>query len=323
MLRSSRFLQEQVSLRREAERRRLDALGGEIGPDTDPFDRRVHQRGLVRIEQMEGELASGSGSLDVAFDGKGVHGRGRVEFQRLAKLVKPVGQALRHTAGDLLVIDGDPKPADRTLLVEPVFAGAFDSSFGIHIARPPAEEQLSAFRGPLFDRTAERFISVFRAGRDAQGDASPIIDAVQGLRTRSLQGYRALAKAMADTGQVTRIAWQGDEVVAITPRAAEFVSEVLGLTRAEEEIRPVRGVLTGGDIDDERFHIIPDADEEGWPQNVRGAVEPALLPKLRLLTFGTRVRAEVAVISTVSDLVERPRDTYVLRAITRLPEGKR
>ncbi len=76
----------------------------------------------------------------------------------------------------------------------------------------------------------------------------------------------------------------------------------------EEETMTLVGTLTGGDVSDERFHLIVE-DEGGRLRDVRGNVEPELVSKLADIHLGSRVQATVTVTYTESDLLgtTRPR----------------
>jgi len=81
--------------------------------------------------------------------------------------------------------------------------------------------------------------------------------------------------------------------VAVTPPTADLIELTLSTVEAREETRRLSGVLTGSDMNDERFHLI--VKEPGdKTRHYRGGVEPALLATLRLIPLDSRVRTEIA-----------------------------
>lgn len=318
-LRPLPFLRTQIRLRRDTEAQRLAALGGPPSLGDNPFDYYAHQRAMEQIAAMEREVATASDALELAFDGRGVRGS-TIELRRLEQLIGPLGQAMRYTARDVILIDGDQvASADVVPLCEPVLAETFNGSFGIRIARSPVPEQVSFLRAPIFERTVDRFVAVFTTARDT-GEQSRVIEALWGLRATALSGFRKLSETMADSGATTRMRWRDEVALAVSPSTAVVVAEALAATTASDEQITVRGVLTGGDVDDERFHLIVE-NPQGADKHYRGAVAANVLPTLRLMPFDSRVVAEIEVIYTESQLLPEPRETYILREVRRMETG--
>lgn len=315
-LRSSTFLRTQLLLRRQEERQRIEALGREPTIDGEPFDFYARRRGLQRIAVLQRDLARVGPELDVSIEGPGVY-RDSASFRRLTVLMDPLGQALRYTARDIFRVYGEELVPGVALdeLAEPVFAGSFaNGSFGIHVSRSPVGEQPTLFNDvPLFDRSVDTFLDVFRAARD-EADPAPIIESVAGLRTFAVSGYKKLANVLSLSSSTTTLRWHSDEIIAVTPAIADMVDEALSTVSTHEETIRVIGTLTGSDMNDERFHVIvrePDRD-----RHYRGGVEADALAALKEITPDTRVRAEIVVHFTESDLLNKPRESYDLRSVT-------
>ncbi len=310
MIRSRKYLETRLRLERTRRHHRHNAIE-RVEPGSDAADE--ERRANRRITDLERELASIGGGLDFVLDGQGVHGNS-IELGRLVRLVGPVGGALRNTSRDVLAMDGDKvEPQDRAALIEPVLSTVFGGSFGIRIGPAPARENLSLLHDPLFDRTAEKFVSVLRTARDSD-DPQPVIEQLWDLRTRSIQSYKRLADELSDGATTAQVRWRG-EVVSLRPRDAELMVEAVTNVDETEDVRTVVGTLTGGDVTDQRFHLIAPDPETGRLLDYRGTVADELLPTVRLITLDSRVRAEVAHIITESPLMDTQRVTYELRGL--------
>jgi hypothetical protein len=281
------------------------------------LDDSIHATTQRRVQELQRELdellAREDPILEIAFSGAGVYNNA-ITFMRLTSVAESIGQTMRWTAHDLAIYDGDEVPPGRIdALAEPVLAGTFAGSFGLAIGRAPVEEQASLLVPSLFERTADKVVHVFRTARDTR-DLPQVLRACDGLRSRAIAGFRKLGQAMTLSEDPTLIRWRNDELVAVTMPVASIVVEALSFTRDMEYDIPVVGTLEGGDLPDERFHIR--TVEDGRRTDYRGNVDTALLPMLRGLTFGARVRATLSVTELDSEYMARPRRTYVLTAIT-------
>jgi hypothetical protein len=322
MLRSSTFLREQLRLRKAVEARRLQAIGGEPTLEENPFDYYAHRRAQERIAEIQQDLAAaeGAGPLEFEFEGHDIYSHA-IALRRFENLVRPLAKTLRWTAHDHAMLDGVELVPGTTItaLAEPVLTGTFGGSFGVRVDRPPLPENLSLF-GSLFDRTAERVVTVFRTARDTD-DPAEIVASVAGLRKRAIQGFQELALAITGAAAIARVRWQGAETIAVSSVTAAAVVDALSSIRMDEETITLVGTLTGGDVSDERFHLVVE-DESGRRRDVRGNVEPELVSQLKDIHLGSRVQATVTVTYTESDLLGTTRPPmHVLTDIRLLGEG--
>lgn len=315
MLKSSSSLREQLLLRRATESARVAALGREPSLDTEPFDFYLHERAIERIAELEAELGilMSDEAFEFEFDGRGVYLHS-ITFRRLEGLVKPIGQTLRWTARDQAILDGwEGSNEELLMLAEPVLSGTVQSSFGIRITRAPLHEQIAMDHGLLFDRAVDRVMALFRAAHDTNEPAA-IVETLSGLRANAVNGFKELALALAQSTVPTRVRWRNEEVIAVSPSTAAVIVEALSNVRVTEENVVVVGVLTGGDLTDERFHLILD-EEQAKPRDYKGNVEPNLIETLRSLTLGSRVQATIQVSETESDFLSHPKRSYLLTDI--------
>jgi hypothetical protein len=309
-------LQTQLLLRRSIERRRVERLGGEPSLEHEPLEYIEHQRALERIGELEAELAAiTSDALDFEFEGVGVYDHG-ITMSRLGDLISPIGRTIRNIARDIATLNRDVTVPGQQIgrIAEPVLLETFQGSFGIRIVRSPVAEQPSLDGTPsLFDRTADRIISVFRSARDTR-EPITVLDTLSGFRSNAMRGVRDLAQALT-SGGTTLLRWRGEEVIAITPGVAGVVFTALNASRIEDDQRDVTGELMGGDLADARFHIRAYDPRTGRERDYRGGVEPAAVPTLRSFAFGNSVTASLTVTTTDSEYFATPRETYVLTNI--------
>ncbi len=313
-MRSSEFLRREISLRR-----RLADLQREAGETTEGWGRLAHQRNRQQLARANRQLSEVGGDLEWAFDGVGVYAD-RIAMGRLVSLADPLAQALRWTGRDILFLEGGGPVAGVELkdLVEPVVTGTFSgASFGLRLSRAPVLEQLSIFEEPLFNRVAERVVTIFRA---ATGEESPsaVLDELTGLRQRTLNGLRSLAERLAESGGQSRIRWRGDTVVVVAPDDAQLLAETLSQVEPREADVTIQAVLQGADLGTGSFHLVVVTSE--GEKHYRGRSEPEAIPQLRGLGLGTRVSATLRVVLLDSPLLEEPRESYVLRQIE--PRGQ-
>ena len=318
MIRSQDYLETRLRLE-QARRHHRHQARGDVVPRPGSFDHLEDLRLDERIATLEREFASIGPTLDFVLAGRGVHGH-RIEVGELVGFVRPLGVALRNTSRDLMLRDGDDvAPQDRRSLAEPVVTEIFDGSFGIKVGQAPSHENLSLLRAPLFDRTADKFVSVLRVARDAD-DPQAVITELWDLRERAINGYRGFAERLQDGTSTAQVRWKGD-VVTIRPPHAELLFRAVSEVEEEEEIREITGTLTGGDVSDQRFHLVATDPETNQRMDYRGSVADALLPTVRLIRFDSRVVATVAFILTFSPLIEEPKVSYELRNLRILEDN--
>jgi hypothetical protein len=220
---------------------------------------------------------------------------------------------MRHAARDILVLEGSPEVANIKELVEPLVASSIAGSFGLRLTRTPSIEQLSFGEDTLFDRVAERVLSVFRAARHDNPEVS-VLESVRGLRRTTLNGIRDLSARLGESTVASQIRWHGDEVVTVrTEDARRIVAAITDVKPSQREIQ-IQAILEGGDRSSGVFHLIEQA--AGGPKDYRGRSEQATAERLSGLTIGTRVSATLLVLSIDSPWLEEPKETYVLREIT-------
>lgn len=310
-MRSASYLRRQLELLAPAEIR-------PVSDDLDPLYAASIASARRRIDSARRELSDmaqrGDANLELTFDGTGVYGHS-ITFRRLEAVVPPLGQALRWTAHDQAILDGDLAVSETTLstLAEPVLSGTFDGSFGILIQGAPVAEQYSLIHRPLFERTAERFLGIFRVARDTR-EPVEVIQRMLGLRGYAMNGYRKLGEVLTASPTPTRIRWRNEEVVTVTASVAATVVEALSSISTNEYDLTVFGRIVGADLPDERFHVEA-TDDDGRTQHHRGNVEPTLVSKLRGLPLGARARATMSITETTSDYLSRPRVSKVLTSV--------
>lgn len=308
MLRSSRRLQQERSLLE-----RINDLARDTGDSDVGWGQFAAERRRERIAQIEEELAEIRGELEWAFDGLGVYGHS-IAFNRLVALIGPLGQTLRGTARDLLFLDGAQAAsttADSKELIEPVITGSFDGSFGLRISGPPVTEQIS-FEGTLFERTASRIVEIFRAAHSEEAQTE-ILDLVGGLRKTTISGLQRLTEELSRAGKASRIRWQGETVITVTPSDAEVLYETISAVEPSEQVVEIQARFWGGDLDSSHFHLV--VSEEPRPKHYRGKAEEAARDELRGIPLGAAVSATLVVVETSSPLLPEPKETYVLRQV--------
>ena len=106
----------------------------------------------------------------------------------------------------------------------------------------------------------------------------------------------------------------------IMPSEASELVEILDTVTQQDESRTVIGRLPGGDLDDQRFHIVEDAPAGVKPREYRGAVDPALRGAFEHLHYGQRVRATIVVTYTDSPFTAAPSESYALVAVEPINE---
>ena len=196
LLKSGQHLRTELDLRVS-----IEELRARRPSDTwDSYAREKNRRGTARTQT---QLDALSPDFEWFFDGLGVYGH-RIAMRRLRNVTDPLGRSLRWIGRDLIFLEGGVE-SDSPIrdLVEPLVSGmGIEGSFGIRLTRPFASEQTSLFQDPLFERTADRIISIFNAGKDVDHPAT-VLNAVAGLRRRSIAGLRDLSLALAAGGRPT------------------------------------------------------------------------------------------------------------------------
>lgn len=307
-MRSSQQLRTSLAIHK-----RLDSLYGSLS-QRDPWDDFALQRNKRGIQAVEAELSSQGDGLDISFDGLGVVGSS-IELRRLQDLMYPLGRSIRAIGRDTLFTQGKPNadvPAAQ--LVEPIFAGTFSGSFGIHLMPPLAAEQMT-FDGTLFDRIIARLLTVFRLARTDTSSAD-IFNSLTGLRANTLKPIKEFSEELGKSDLPAIFRWHGNEPIRVLPEGAIYLAEVIGQTTAEEETRTVVGKLVGGDITSWVFHIVVDDARTGRPRNFRGSVEEGEARRqMNGIGFGSNVEAVLKVIRLDNPLVPIPKESYVMSSV--------
>lgn len=263
------------------------------------------------LARAESEL-SDIGELDWSFDGDGVHGHA-IETRRLAELADGIHQTLHWTARDLIFLDGgrNPTNADLHTLAEPLVTGTFRSSFGLRMKGPAIGWEQLSFEGSLFDRTMEKLFSVFEAAQE--NDQEAILEHVAGLRSRSVDGWKKLAKLLADADAPTTVRFHGTPLT-LHPSGAAILWATIQYVDPVETSKTVFGRLQGVDLDTGMFHLIETTS--AGAVHYSGRAEPAVIDRLLGISIGvTPVRATVAVITTTSPVIDKPKLKYVLTGL--------
>ena len=313
-MRSSTHLRREVALRRRA----LE-LQREVGDHSEGWGKYAYHRAVVDLARAEVDLARLSGNLEWEFSGAGIWDDGRISLKRFQSILIPLAMTMKWTARDILFVDGLPQSrATLDELTDPVFAGTFAGSFGIRLERNPVAEQTSLFQEPIFDRTAERLLEIYRAARG--DDPIPdVLDTLNGLRKTTLTNVSRLSQRLADAGRPAVIRWQGESVLTVTPEDAAVVVAAISDATPSEEVRTIDALLVGGDYESGTFHLResrPDGDRD-----LRGKAEPQARAALDGMALNRRVRASLVVLTVDSPVLERPKETFLLRAISIHPES--
>jgi hypothetical protein len=308
-MRSSTHLRREIALRRRAlERQR------ELGDHLEGWGGYAYRRAVDDLARAESDLARLGGDLEWEFSGAGVREDGRISLKRFESILAPLAMTMRWTARDILFVEGMPQTgATLEELVDPVFAGTFAGSFGIRLERNPVAEQGSFFAEPIFDRTAERVLDIYRAARG--DDPIPdVLDTLNGLRKNTLTNMSRLSQRLVDAGRPAVIRWHGESVLTVTPEDAAVVVAAISDATPSEEVRTIDALLIGGDYASGTFHL-----RESLPQgdrDLRGKAEPEARVALDGMVLNRRVRATLVVLTVDSPVLERPKETFLLRAIS-------
>jgi hypothetical protein len=308
-LKNSRHLRQEIRLRKQ-----VDDAQRQVGDDVEGWGRYAAQHNRRKLAQAERDLAETIGGFEWEFDGLGVYGT-RIALGRLTELARPLGQAMRQTARDLLFHEGPVETdADLRDLVEPVVAGTFGGSFGLRLAAPPVTEHLTLLEAPLFERTATRIINIFQAAAESE---EAVFQELAGLRQLTLSGLQALAEKLAEAGRPAVIRWQGETVVTVQPEFSETLVRAISASNPREEEAVVEATLAGADLDLGNFHLLVSEAEN--VRHVRGKAEPGL--SLRGIRLGSRVTATLLIVRLDSPVLEEPKESYFLRSITPSEKG--
>lgn len=320
LLRSSKTLQSELELLRHLIELRRDVLNdSEAGIDPEPWDEFEYENDLVELRELTSELALIGEQLDWAIEGSGVHGH-LIEMGTLNMYTTALRGLLRWTAQDIVVEEGMPRTeVTRWKLVEPVLAGTFDGSFGVRITRAPVTEHVEMFREPLFDRTVERLLTVLTTLNEGV-TRTEVVEVVSRLRRNSISHLKALAQAIVASGAPSQVRWRGGDPITIMPATASELVDILEAVVEQDEPRVVVGRLSGGDYDDERFHLVEHAPAGTRPQEYRGVVDPSLRQDLERLHLNERVRATVLVTYADSPFTLEPSESYTLVGIEPVTE---
>lgn len=313
MTMSSSYLQKHLRLLDRAEQFRTEAIA-DSGGDDPGWDAHALRRTQREKAHLESLLAGATRQLEWSFSGKRVYGN-TIAVNQLVHLLEPIGQTFRWTARDLIMLDGRSPATDAEIseLIEPVVSGTGPGSFRVTLQRSPISEQMSLFEPSLFERVADKIVEVLRHARDGD-ESAVIVGSLSGFRSNTIGGFSKLARALSTVESDTRIQWGNDAVVVLTPPRAHMLAETLETVEAFEETRTVRGTLAGGDVDDERFHLV--VYEADGKRDYRGAAEATAVADLRQITYGALVEAEVLVIYTDSSLLASPKESYVLQSVS-------
>jgi hypothetical protein len=309
-MRSSDNLGREIELRRRA----LELQEALADDHVQGWGQLEHQRKIAALHRVESELATVGPDMDWAFNGPGISD-GRITMRRFEYLFYPLIRTMRGTARDLLFVEGvHPTDAAVNDLIDPVFAGTFVSSFGIRLSRSSASEQLSLLEAPLFDRTAERVLDVFRAAR--AGDPVPaVLDQLSGMRRNTLNSFRQLSERLVEGGWPATIRWRGQTIQTVRPEDASVVVAAITQATPKEDTITVRATLREADLDTGSFHLRQSLPGSERDRDYRGKAAPDARSALHGIRLGSEVIAVLAVLTMDSPVHARPRETFVLQSI--------
>lgn len=299
-------------IRRDLALRNRILRSAQDAPSGSEFAVRASASAHRAIDRLTMDLENVGSGLDWSIDGPAVRGRA-MELRQVATYSDAIGRTFRYTARDIMHAEGMRPLAGVKLadLVEPVAAG-FDGSFGLKIEGSNETEQLS-LEGTLFDRTANRVVSLLAATAEVE-PAELILDNLAGMRKQTLKAIDDLCAVTVKTGNTSSIRWRGQPPIAFDERAAQVLSDTIQATTPDEYEIEVTAVMELGALGG-RFHLQTLDDP---PENFWGKLDPTVNISLLGVPVGATVRARLLVIETDSPILDKPKRVYLLREIEKL-----
>lgn len=289
----------------------VDEAGSAELPGVAAMRASLAQRRLTLADELR--LVDGR-SLAMVFTGPGAQDHSvdaEVLVKRLspfAKAIDAVAQALDDAATAAGLIPAAIRSQSRLIV-----RGSFEGSFGLELAGPETEVQLTLDGSepePLFDRAVDGVLDVIDAARDPNLYEQQIVDSLAGLGTRALSHLEDLAKAAgSDTNRIDLFRSRPghpQRVVPLTSDIGNRLAAVVSALESSETPRRVAGRLIAADVERRTFGV----ELEGG-DTVRGTVNPAIVDRL-VEYFGQTIEGTMTVTTTRSTISDRTAERFRL-----------